>query len=89
MDSVGLFSLTVVGLIAGFISSKIVNKRGEGLIRDILLGIFGALLGRFIFRSLGFRVPTGIGATSILVAVVGSVILLVIFHAVRSQKAAG
>jgi len=43
----------VLGLIAGFIASKIVNKRGEGVIMDIVLGIIGALVGGFIFSTLG------------------------------------
>jgi len=45
----------VLGLIAGFIGSKIVNKAGEGLVRDIILGIVGALVGGFTSGSLGHR----------------------------------
>jgi uncharacterized membrane protein YeaQ/YmgE (transglycosylase-associated protein family) len=44
----GIISWLVVGLIAGFIGSKIVNKTGEGLIRDIILGIIGAFVGGWI-----------------------------------------
>lgn len=83
----GAFSWIVVGLIAGFVSSRIVNRSGEGFMRDLLLGILGALVGGFIFRRLGYSGVNGINLYSILVAVVGAVILLVIFHAVRGQKA--
>ena len=79
----GVFSWIVVGLIAGFIGSKIVNRSGEGFIRDVILGILGALIGGFIFQQLGYSGVSGINLYSILVAVVGAVIVLVIFHAVR------
>jgi uncharacterized membrane protein YeaQ/YmgE (transglycosylase-associated protein family) len=84
---VGVLSWIVVGLISGFIGSKIVNKGGEGFVRDVVLGILGALVGGFIFQRLGYSGVNGINPYSVLVAVVGAVILLVIFHAVRGQKA--
>jgi uncharacterized membrane protein YeaQ/YmgE (transglycosylase-associated protein family) len=71
----------VLGLIAGFIGSKIVNKRGEGLILDILLGIVGALLGGWLFNKFGMAGVTGLNLWSLLVAVIGSVVFLVIYHA--------
>ncbi len=77
----------VVGLIAGFIASKIVNKSGEGLFRDILLGILGALIGGFIFSQLGYAGVSGVNLYSILVAVVGAIILLVLYHAIAANKA--
>jgi len=73
----------ILGLIAGFIGSKIVNKRGEGFILDILLGVVGAVVGGFIFRSLGASGVSGLNLYSLLVAVTGSVVFLVIYHAVR------
>jgi uncharacterized membrane protein YeaQ/YmgE (transglycosylase-associated protein family) len=88
VTEVGVFSWIVVGLIAGFLSSKIVNRSGEGFMRDVLLGILGALVGGFIFRQLGYAGVSGINLYSILVAVVGAVILLVIFHAVRGGQRA-
>jgi uncharacterized membrane protein YeaQ/YmgE (transglycosylase-associated protein family) len=72
----------VLGLIAGFIASKIVNKRGEGLLRDILLGIVGALVGGWLFHTFGAAGVTGLNLYSLLVAVVGAVVLLVIYHAI-------
>jgi uncharacterized membrane protein YeaQ/YmgE (transglycosylase-associated protein family) len=72
----------VLGLLAGFIGSKTVNKQGEGVILDILLGIVGAVLGGWLFNTFGASGVTGVNLYSLLVAVIGSVVLLVIYHAV-------
>ncbi len=72
----------VLGLIAGFIGSKLVNKRGEGLLLDIILGIVGAVIGGFIFQAFGASGVTGLNIYSLLVAVVGAIIVLVVYHAV-------
>jgi uncharacterized membrane protein YeaQ/YmgE (transglycosylase-associated protein family) len=73
----------VLGLIAGFIGSKIVNKSGEGVILDIILGIVGAVLGGWVFTRFGAAGVTGLNLYSLLVAVVGSVLFLVLYHAIR------
>ena len=73
----------IVGLITGFIGSKIVNKKGEGLILDIILGIVGAVVGGWLFNQFGKSGVTGLNLYSLLVAVVGAVVLLLIYHAVR------
>jgi len=73
----------VLGLLAGFIGSKIVNKQGEGMILDIVLGIVGALLGGWLFNTFGASGVTGLNLYSLLVAVIGSVVLLVLYHAIR------
>ena len=73
----------VLGLIAGFIGSKIVNKSGEGIILDILLGIVGAVVGGWLFTRFGASGVTGLNLYSLLVAVIGSVLFLVIYHAIR------
>ena len=73
----------VLGLLAGFIGSKIVNKQGEGLMLDILLGIVGAIVGGWLFNTFGASGVTGLNLYSLLVAVVGAVVLLVVYHAVR------
>ena len=70
----------VLGLIAGFIASKIVNKTGEGLWLDIVLGVVGAELGGWLFSLFGMSRVTGLNLYSLLVAVVGAVILLFIYH---------
>ncbi|MGD0620108.1 MAG: GlsB/YeaQ/YmgE family stress response membrane protein [Bryobacteraceae bacterium] len=73
----------VLGLIAGFIASKIVNKRGEGLLLDILLGIVGAVVGGWVFSAFGAHGVTGLNLYSVLVAVAGAVLVLIIYHAIR------
>jgi uncharacterized membrane protein YeaQ/YmgE (transglycosylase-associated protein family) len=73
----------VLGLIAGFIGSKIVNKTGEGIVFDILLGIVGAVVGGFLFRTLGASGVSGLNVYSLIVAVIGSVAFLLIYHFVR------
>lgn len=73
----------VLGLIAGFIGSKIVNKSGQGLILDIVLGIVGAMVGGYLFQMFGMHGVTGLNLSSILVSVVGAVVVLVVYHAIR------
>jgi uncharacterized membrane protein YeaQ/YmgE (transglycosylase-associated protein family) len=77
----------VLGLIAGFIASKIVNKSGEGMILDIVLGIVGAVVGGFLFEKFGMAGVTGVNLYSILVAVIGAIIFLVIYHALFRRGA--
>jgi uncharacterized membrane protein YeaQ/YmgE (transglycosylase-associated protein family) len=77
----------VVGLLAGWIGSMIVNRGGEGLIMDIVLGVIGAFVGGFLFNMLGHSGVTGINLYSIFVAAVGAVIVLFIFHAVVRRRA--
>jgi uncharacterized membrane protein YeaQ/YmgE (transglycosylase-associated protein family) len=80
---VSFLAWIVLGLLAGFIGSKIVNKEGEGLVLDILLGIVGAILGGWLFNTFGASGVTGLNLYSLLVAVIGSVVLLVLYHAIR------
>lgn len=75
----------ILGLIAGFIGSKLVNNRGEGLIVDILLGIVGAFLGGWLFNTFGMPGVTGFNLYSMLVAVVGAVVVLVVYHALKRR----
>lgn len=73
----------ILGLIAGFIASKIVNKGGEGVLLDIVLGILGAVVGGYIFRAFGHSGVTGLNLYSLLVAVIGAIVFLLIYHAIR------
>lgn len=73
----------VLGLIAGFIASRIVNKTGAGIILDIVLGIVGALVGGFLFSLSGTEGVTGFNLYSLLVAVIGAIVVLLIYHAIR------
>ncbi len=76
----------ILGLIAGFIASKIVNKTGEGLVLDIVLGIAGALVGGFLFSLIGAEPVTGLNLYSMIVAVVGAIVVLFIYHAVVGRR---
>ena len=78
-----IFAWIILGLVAGYIGSKIVNKRGEGLIRDIILGILGAIVGGWLFRTLGASGVTGLNIYSLVVAVIGAIVVLLVYHAVR------
>ena len=82
----GILAWIVLGLIAGFIASKIVNKTGEGLVMDIVLGVVGAIVGGFIFNMLGASGATGINLYSIFVAFVGAVIVLLLYHMVVRRR---
>lgn len=73
----------ILGLVAGFIGSKIVNKSGEGLFWDILLGIAGAIVGGFLFNVVGASGVTGLNFYSLVVATIGSIVFLLIYHFVR------
>jgi len=77
------FAWIVLGLLAGFIGSKLVNRRGEGLILDILLGIVGAIVGGWLFNTFGAAGVTGLNLYSLLVAVIGAVVVLVVYHTIR------
>ena len=76
----------ILGLIAGFIASKIVNRTGQGFFLDIVLGIVGVIVGGFIFSALGGSGITGFNLYSMIVAIVGAIIVLVIYHAVVGRR---
>lgn len=71
----------ILGLIAGFIASKMVNHTGEGIFLDIVLGIVGAVVGGWLFSFFGAHGVTGVNLYSILVSVVGAVVVLWVYHA--------
>jgi uncharacterized membrane protein YeaQ/YmgE (transglycosylase-associated protein family) len=77
----------VLGLIAGFIASKLVNKTGSGLILDIVLGIAGAFVGGYLFTTFGHEGVDGFNLYSMFVAVIGAVVLLVLYHALFRRSA--
>jgi uncharacterized membrane protein YeaQ/YmgE (transglycosylase-associated protein family) len=82
----GILAWLFVGLIAGWIGSMIVNRGGEGPLLDIVLGIVGAFVGGFLFNLVGHAGVTGVNLYSILVAVVGSVVVLVVYHALAGRR---
>ena len=73
----------VLGLVAGFIGSKIVNKSGEGLILDIILGIIGAIVGGWLFSFFGAQGVTGLNLYSLFVSVIGAIVVLVVYHLIK------
>jgi uncharacterized membrane protein YeaQ/YmgE (transglycosylase-associated protein family) len=73
----------VLGLIAGFVGSKLVNRRGEGLIMDIVLGIVGAVVGGWLAGFLGLAGVSGLNLYSILIAIGGAIVVLLVYHAIR------
>jgi uncharacterized membrane protein YeaQ/YmgE (transglycosylase-associated protein family) len=83
----GVIAWLVLGLIAGFIASKVVNHTGSGVIMDIVLGVVGALVGGFLFSMFGAVGVTGFNIYSMLVAIVGAVVVLWIYHALVGRRA--
>jgi uncharacterized membrane protein YeaQ/YmgE (transglycosylase-associated protein family) len=73
----------VLGLIAGFVASKIVNRTGSGILLDIVLGVVGALVGGWLFQLAGHTGVTGFNLYSMFVAIVGAVVVLVVYHFIR------
>ena len=76
----------VLGLIAGFIASKIVNGTGEGALLDIVLGVVGAVAGGWLFNTFGASGVTGLNLYSIVVSIVGAVVVLFLYHALTGRS---
>jgi uncharacterized membrane protein YeaQ/YmgE (transglycosylase-associated protein family) len=84
----GIISWIILGLIAGFIGSRIVDKQGQGFWLNIALGIVGALVGGFLFDLIGASPVTGLNIYSMIVAIAGSVVVLLIYNAVTGRRRA-
>jgi uncharacterized membrane protein YeaQ/YmgE (transglycosylase-associated protein family) len=82
-----ILSWIILGLIAGFIGSKVVDRQGQGFWLDIALGIIGAIVGGFLFEFFGGTGITGLNIWSMIVAIVGSVVVLVIYNALTTRRA--
>ena len=76
----------ILGIIAGWIASKIVNKQGEGVIGDLVLGVIGAVVGGWLFAQFGAEGVTGFNLYSMFVAVIGAVVVLIIYHAIVGRR---
>lgn len=76
----------VLGLVAGFLASKLVNNTGEGMVIDILLGIAGAIVGGWLFNAFGAVGVTGLNIYSLLVAIIGAIIVLLVYHALVRRR---
>jgi len=75
----------MLGLIAGYVASKLINGRGEGVPLDIVLGIVGAMVGGWLFHVIGRAGVTGFNIWSLFIAVVGAIVVLVVWHAIRGR----
>ncbi|MGA7450754.1 MAG: GlsB/YeaQ/YmgE family stress response membrane protein [Rhodoplanes sp.] len=76
----------ILGLIAGYIGSRIVDKEGKGLWLNLALGIVGAIVGGLIFRAFGFSGVTGVDLYSMIVAIIGSIVVLWVYHATAGRR---
>jgi uncharacterized membrane protein YeaQ/YmgE (transglycosylase-associated protein family) len=83
-----IISWIILGLIAGFVGAKIVNREGQGFWLDIALGIIGALVGGFLFSLFGASGVTGLNIYSMIVAIIGSILVLLIYNAVAGRRRA-
>jgi len=81
----GIISWIILGLIAGFIGSKIVNKTGSGMLMDIVLGVVGAVVGGYLVSLTGTVGVTGLNLWSLLVAVIGAIVVLLVYRAVVNR----
>ena len=81
-----IISWIILGVIAGFLGSKIVNKSGQGILMDIVLGIVGAIVGGLIFSAFGASGVTGLNIYSLIVAVVGAVVVLWAYHQFSGRR---
>jgi uncharacterized membrane protein YeaQ/YmgE (transglycosylase-associated protein family) len=84
----GIFSWLILGLIAGFIASKVVNKTGSGLVMDIVLGVIGAFVGGWVFSYFGHTGVTGLNIPSLIVATIGAIVVMLAYHFLVRQRGA-
>ena len=81
-----LLGWILFGLITGFVAAKVVNRRGEGCILNVVIGIVGACVGGFLFTSIGGSGITGFNLYSMFVAVVGAIVFLLLYYAITGRN---
>ena len=82
----GFIAWIILGLIAGFVASKLVNHTGSGILLDMVIGIVGALLGGFIGAKLGLGGLENFWSLwTWLLAIVGAIVVLMIYNAVARR----
>jgi uncharacterized membrane protein YeaQ/YmgE (transglycosylase-associated protein family) len=77
----GIFAWIIIGLLAGWLAAKI-TESPHGLIRNLVVGLVGSLLGGFLFTKLGLHVVPDFWG-ELITAIVGAVVLLFILQAIR------
>lgn len=83
----GILAWIILGLIAGALAKLILpGKDPGGIIVTILIGIVGALLGGFIGTQLGFGTVNALDIRSIIIAILGAIILLLIYRMVVGRR---
>jgi uncharacterized membrane protein YeaQ/YmgE (transglycosylase-associated protein family) len=83
----GIIAWLLLGLIAGWIASKIMHGSGSGLVMNLVLGVVGAFVGGILFRVVGGAGVTGFNIWSLIVATIGAIVVLWIYSAVTSRRA--
>jgi uncharacterized membrane protein YeaQ/YmgE (transglycosylase-associated protein family) len=81
----GWIAWIILGLISGFIASKLVNHSGSGILIDIVIGIVGAFVGGYIGNALGVGGINGLTLWSILLSVLGAIVVLWIYNMVARR----
>ena len=77
-----LLAWIVLGLIAGYAASKLFNGTGSGVVVDVVIGILGAVIGGGLFSNFVMGTVGGLSLYGVLVAIMGSVSLLLVYHAI-------
>jgi len=81
----GIVCWIILGLIAGFIAHKVVGGGGDGVPLDIVLGMVGALTSGWLVNTFRTDGVTGLNVWSLFVAIVGAIVLLVLWHTIRAR----
>jgi uncharacterized membrane protein YeaQ/YmgE (transglycosylase-associated protein family) len=84
----GVVSWIILGLIAGFIGSTLVDKQGQVRWLDIALGIAGALVGGFLFDLLEAAGASGLNIYSMIVALAGALVVLLVYNSIMPRRRA-
>ena len=88
LDPGSILVWALIGLVAGFLASRVMIGHGMGLLGDIVVGIVGAIAGGFLARSLGVTTATTSHSivAEVIIAFLGAVILLAILRVVGVGK---
>ncbi|MGD0649455.1 MAG: GlsB/YeaQ/YmgE family stress response membrane protein [Acidobacteriaceae bacterium] len=77
----------VIGIVAGWLTGKIMKGGGYGMLLDMVVGLIGAVIGGAIFRALGYGGPGEHGLiVSIIIATIGAVILTFLIHLFTGRR---